>query len=127
MGGKDKDNAETLRDAELRRELVKESTAVTRSKKKGQPGMAVPREGGQLICGRANQWKWLNDLKTEKRRRAGALQKLLFGGGGFGSGVGVLFGETLDAASGVNQLLLAGEEGMAVRANFHAQHVALDG
>jgi hypothetical protein len=55
MGGKDKDNAETLRDAELRREFAKESTAVTRLKKKGQPGMAVPREGGKLICGRANQ------------------------------------------------------------------------
>jgi len=52
---------------------------------------------------------------------------LLLGGGGFGGGVGVLLGETLDAASGVNQLLLAGEEGMAVRADFHAQHVALDG
>src|SRR4029077_20658014 len=89
--------------------------------------MAVPREGGQLICGRANQWKWLTDLKTEKRRRAAALQKLLFCGGGFGCGVGVLLGEELDAASGVNQLLFAGEEGMAVRADFHAQHLALNG
>src|SRR5712691_8932342 len=34
--------------------------------------MAVPRESGQLICGRANQWKWPNDLKTEKRPRAPA-------------------------------------------------------
>src|SRR6266404_840937 len=52
---------------------------------------------------------------------------LLLGGGGFGGGVGVLLGEALDATGGVNQLLLAGEEGMAVRADFHAQHVALDG
>src|SRR5712692_4781391 len=51
----------------------------------------------------------------------------LLGGAGFGSGVGVLLGEALDAAGGVNELLLAGEEGMAVRADFHAQHVALDG
>jgi hypothetical protein len=62
--------------------------------------MAVPRERYQLICGRANQWTWLNNLK-EKRRQAATLQKLLFGGG-FGGGVGVLLGETLDAAGGVN-------------------------
>ncbi len=52
---------------------------------------------------------------------------LFLGGASFGSGVGVLFGEAFDAAGGVNELLLAGEEGMAVRADFHAQHVALDG
>jgi len=52
---------------------------------------------------------------------------LLLGGGGFGGGVGVLLGETLDATGGVNQLLLAGEEGMAVRADFHAQHVSFNG
>ena len=67
----------------------------------GQPGMAVPHK-----------------LLTFA---------LLFGGGGLGGGVGVLLGEALDATGGVNQLLLAGEEGMAVRADFHAQHVALDG
>jgi hypothetical protein len=52
---------------------------------------------------------------------------LLFGGGGLGGGVGVLLGEALDAAGGVHQLLLPSEEGMAVRADFHAQHVALNG
>ena len=51
---------------------------------------------------------------------------LLFGGGGFGCGVGVLLGEALDAAGSVNQLLLAREEGMTVRAYFHAKHIALD-
>ncbi len=71
-------------------------------------------------------------MKTEKRQQAAALQKLLLGGCGFagfhfGSGVGVLFGEAFDAAGGVNQLLLASEEGMAIRADFYAQHVALDG
>ena len=50
-----------------------------------------------------------------------------FGGSGLGGGVGVLLGETLDAAGGVNQLLLAGEEGMATRADFDIQLVALDG
>ena len=60
-----------------------------------------------------------------------AKDELLFGGFGFcgsdlGSGVGVLFGEALDAAGGVNQLLLAGEEGMAARADFDVQLVALD-
>ncbi len=55
-----------------------------------------------------------------------ACKSLLFGGGGFGCGVGVLFGETLDAAGSINELLLAREERMAVRADFHAQHLALD-
>ncbi len=50
-----------------------------------------------------------------------------FGGGGFGGGVGVLLGEALDAAGGVNEFLLAGEERMAIRADFNAQHVAFDG
>src|SRR6516164_9932044 len=48
-------------------------------------------------------------------------------GGGFGCGVGVLLGEALDAAGGVHKLLLAGEEGMAVGADFDVQPVALDG
>src|SRR6266436_8989747 len=39
----------------------------------------------------------------------------------------ILFSEALDAAGGVNQLLLAGEEGMAIRADFDIQLVALDG
>src|SRR5579859_914999 len=52
---------------------------------------------------------------------------LLLGSAGFGSGVGVFFGEALNAAGGVHQLLLASEEGVAIRADFHAQHVALYG
>ena len=64
---------------------------------------------------------------TEKRRQAAALQGLLFGGFDFGSGIGVLFGEAFDAAGGVNQLLLAGKEGVAARADFDVQFVALDG
>ena len=35
-------------------------------------------------------------------------------------GLGVLAAEALDSAGGVDQLLLAGEEGMAVRADFYA-------
>jgi len=61
-----------------------------------------------------------------------ACVRLLLGGFDFcgfdlGSSVGVLLGEALDAAGGVNQLLLAGEEGMAARADFDIQLVALDG
>jgi hypothetical protein len=55
------------------------------------------------------------------------LKKLFLGGVGFDLGVGVLLGETFDAAGGVDQLLLAGEEGMAIGADFDAQHVALNG
>ncbi len=51
---------------------------------------------------------------------------LLLGGGGFSGGVGVLLGEALDAARGVNQFLLAGEEWMAIRTDFDAQHIAFD-
>ena len=56
--------------------------------------------------------------------------RLLLGGvrgGDFRGGVGILLCEALNAACCVDQLLLAGEEGVAVRANFDAQHVALDG
>src|SRR5215469_2852719 len=52
---------------------------------------------------------------------------LLLGGARFGSGVGVLLGEALDAARRVHQLLLTGVKRVAVRADFDAQHVALDG
>jgi hypothetical protein len=40
--------------------------------------------------------------------------------------VGVFLLEALDAACGVNQLLFAGEERVAIGANFNTQHVALD-
>lgn len=52
---------------------------------------------------------------------------LLFGGGGFGGGVGVFLLEALDPAGGVHEFLFAGEERMAVGANFDAQHLAFDG
>ena len=56
--------------------------------------------------------------------------KLLFGGGScsldFGGGVSVFFGEALDAAGGVNELLFAREEGVAVGADFDIETVALD-
>ena len=52
---------------------------------------------------------------------------LLFGGVGFGGGVGVLLLKALYAAGGVHEFLLAGEKGMAIRADFNAQHVAFDG
>ena len=53
--------------------------------------------------------------------------ELFFGSGGLGSGVGVFLGEAFDAARSVQELLLAGEEGMAIGANFDAEHIALDG
>jgi hypothetical protein len=70
-----------------------------------------------------------NGGKAAASRRT---QNLLLGGCGlasfdFGGGVGVLLSEALDAAGGVNELLFAGEEGMAVRADFNVQPVALDG
>src|ERR1700675_328959 len=53
--------------------------------------------------------------------------KLLFCGGGFGGGVGVFLGEAFDAARGVHKLLLAGEERVAIGADFNVQPVPFDG
>ena len=56
--------------------------------------------------------------------------QLLFGSGGgcgFGSGVGVFLGEALDAARGVQKLLLTGEERVAVGTDFNVQPFAFDG
>jgi hypothetical protein len=50
-----------------------------------------------------------------------------FGGFDFGGGVGVLFGEAFDAASGVNQFLFAGEERVAIGADFDVEALAFDG
>jgi len=45
----------------------------------------------------------------------------LFGSGRFGLFLGVAAVESVDAAGRINQLLLAGEERMAGRADFHVQ------
>src|SRR5713226_2801090 len=52
--------------------------------------------------------------------------RLLFGGSCFCGGVGVFLGEALDPARGVQELLLAGEEGMAIGADFNVQPVPFD-
>jgi len=54
-------------------------------------------------------------------------EKLLLGGAGFSGGVGVFLLEAFDATRGVDEFLLAGEEGVAIRADFNAQHFAFDG
>jgi hypothetical protein len=51
---------------------------------------------------------------------------LLLGGFGLGGGVGVFLGEAFDATRCVDELLLAREKRVAVRADFDAQHVAFD-
>ena len=65
------------------------------------------------------------------RRNVEINRALLFGGGfggfDFGGGVGVLFGEAFDAAGGVNQLLFAGKERVAIGADFDVEAVAFDG
>jgi hypothetical protein len=48
------------------------------------------------------------------------------GGADLCSRVGILLRKTFDPACGIDQLLFAGEERVAVRANFDAQHVAFD-
>ena len=61
------------------------------------------------------------------RRPAVLVSVLLLGGAGSGCGVGIFLGEAFDAACSVHELLLSGEERMAIRADFDAHHVALDG
>jgi hypothetical protein len=55
------------------------------------------------------------------------IKKLLLRGASLGSGVSVFLRETLNAPGGVDKLLFSGEKGMATRANFHSQRVALYG
>ena len=50
--------------------------------------------------------------------------KLLLGCGRFCGCVDIFLGETLDAACGVYQFLLAGEERVAIGANFHVDAAA---
>ena len=45
---------------------------------------------------------------------------------GSGRDVGVFLLEALNAARGVHKLLLARKEGVAARADFDAEHIALD-
>jgi len=52
---------------------------------------------------------------------------LLFRGSGFCGGVGVFLGETFDATRGVQQLLLAGEERVAIGTDFNVQPVTFYG
>ena len=61
------------------------------------------------------------------RQRARLLLCGCFCGFDFGCGVGVLLGEAFDAASGVNQLLFAGEERVAIGADFDVELFAFDG
>src|SRR5260370_18137934 len=97
----------------------------------GQPGVAVPRDTSDDPQSRATiEWRLRLKRTPEKRRRAAALQNLLLGGfdfcgSGLGSGVGVLLGEALDAAGGVNPVLFAREEGMAISSNFDILPVPL--
>jgi hypothetical protein len=84
--------------------------------KKSTPGKKILR--GQLQSRPRNEMTYRNES---------AAAELFLSGSGFGGGVCVFLGETLDAASGVYQLLLSGKERMATGADFHFQHVALDG
>ena len=53
-------------------------------------------------------------------------RKLFLGCDGVDTDVGVFLLKTLDAACRIDQLLLAGEEWMAIGADFNAQHIAFD-
>jgi len=69
----------------------------------------------------------VRNLVVTGRSGAAPLRGLFLGGVRFGGGVGVFFLEALDATGGVHKFLFAGEEGMAIGADFDAQHLALDG
>ena len=66
--------------------------------------------------------------RTSKDRsvaRFSIRERLLFARGG--RNVGVFLLKTLDAAGGVYEFLLAGEERVATRADFDAEHISFDG
>jgi len=65
--------------------------------------------------------------KRFSRRESWQNWNLLFCGARLCGSVSVFLREAFDAASGIDKFLLAGEERVAVGANFDAQHVALDG
>jgi hypothetical protein len=72
-----------------------------------------------------NEAKITNRLPiTAANRKTAAL---LLCGGSFCGGVSVFLGETFDAACGVQELLFAREERMAIGTDFHAKHIALYG
>src|SRR5260370_36716680 len=77
-----------------------------------------------------------DNVKTQGARRSAEKKEtggnprpsvLLFCGGGFGGVVGVFLLEALDTARGVQQVRLAAVGRTAARAEFDAQHFALDG
>ena len=119
--------------AEERREPREEFTIVGEVKRRRtQPGMAVPPGIRSIEMIRFNPLGIGVDLEDGKATASCRTPKKLLLGGfdfcgfHFGSGVGVLLGEAFDAAGGVNQLLLSGEEGVAARTDFDVQLVALD-
>jgi hypothetical protein len=63
----------------------------------------------------------------ESRASKLTVRTLLLGGCGLRGGIGVLLGEALDAAGGIDEFLLTGEEWMAVGTDFDVQPVAFDG
>ena len=75
-----------------------------------------------------SSWKTPSSDGEENLARALPGRLLLGCGVGFdlGSGVGILLGEAFDAARGVDQLLLASEERMAIGADFDTQHIAFN-
>ena len=83
---------------------------------------------------RLGDLEFLLQIPQEKSLRGGARRRwraeflaprlLLLGGGFF---VGVFLLEALDAAGRVDEFLLAGEEGVAIGADFDADHFALVG
>lgn len=66
-------------------------------------------------------------MLPELRLNARLLFCRSFGGFDFGGGIGVFLGEAFDAAGGVDELLLAGEERVAIGADFDVEAVAFDG
>lgn len=123
LGGHEKNLTQRARRAQRARRNKKEDRQECLSYQGGVGGADRSRFAGLRDC---------LESKEEKRELGSRTPRLLFGGGGFagfdfGGGVGVFLGEAFDAAGGVNELLFAGEEGVAVRADFDVQLVALDG
>ncbi len=87
----------------------------------GRPGGSGPSTTGCRFENRlAVDESATEPVRDNERLGTECKRWLLLRGGGFCGGVGVFLREALHATCGIDQLLFAGEEGVAIRANFDA-------
>ena len=100
-------------------------SAARKNARPSGPVVQYRKPAGEALAGQ--EFAVRARIRGDSHNKSCLWRRLLFRSAGFGSGIGVLLGEALDATCGVDQLLLAGEERMATGTNFYAQHIAFHG